>query len=326
MKGLRDMLKIRKRRGGRRTGKYLLIINPQAGNAGRIEKWLSGLVEERGMVLDVMETRKRMDAKRFAEKAVGKYSVVIAAGGDGTVNEVVNGLAGSDTKLGIIPLGTENVLANGLGIPLDSDKAFDVILDGKSRRFDLGKANGRYFILMAGVGLDAKSVKDVGPALKRFLGSGAYHLAGIKNVLTHVPCKLEIWLDEQVLPRKGYFAVIGNSRYYGGGLEITQFAEHDDGYLDVCIFKRTDVFNMLKSFLSAASKGSIPIDELPNIEYFRVKKVRIVSEKPVLAHTDAEVIGTTPLNVGVCPKAISLICGKQTKMKGKRMKLKRGRR
>ncbi|MBW2996742.1 diacylglycerol kinase family lipid kinase [Candidatus Woesearchaeota archaeon] len=288
--------------------KYILIINPKAGSAKVIEPDLADFFRQHNIKLDVKHTNKPLDAKRFAKQAVNRYSVVIAAGGDGTINEVINGIANSSTKLGIIPLGTENALAQALKIPSNHEKAAKLIVREKYKMLDLGKAKNRYFIMMAGVGLDAETVNDIGPVLKKLLGRGVYPFHALKKILTYAPSRLEIWLDDQVLPRWGYFAVIGNIKYYGGNIEIAQFAEPDDGYLDVCIFKRTDVINMFKYFISAASNGTTPLTEFADIEYFRVKKLKIKSKKPMLAHTDAETIGTTPLTIEAVPKAIRVIC------------------
>ncbi|MBU2561997.1 MAG: diacylglycerol kinase family lipid kinase [Nanoarchaeota archaeon] len=288
--------------------RYLLIINPRAGRAKDIEDELIDFFGRNGIRLDVRNTCRPLDAKRLARAAVRKYSVVIAAGGDGTINETINGLAGSKTKLGIIPLGTENCLAQGIGIPQGYMDAAKVIVRGRCRSLDLGKAKKRFFILTAGVGMDANAVASIKPVLKKLLGRGVYPLTALQTLLTHVPSKLEVWLDDQVLPRWGYFVVIGNVKYYGNNFQIAQYAEPDDGYLDVCIFKRTDLINMFKYFVSAASKGFIPLTEFANLEYFKVKRIRIKSKKPVLAHTDAELIGRTPLTVSVFPKAIRIIC------------------
>ena len=287
--------------------KYLMIINPEAGNSKAIEPYMLSFFEKHNIKLDVKRTKRPMDAKRFASQAANRYDVVIAAGGDGTINEVVNGIANSKAKLGIIPLGTENALAHYLKIPSDYKKVAKIIVRERFMTLDLGKAKNRYFILTAGVGLDAETVNDLKPFLKNLLGRGAYALTALKKIMTHIPSRLEIWLDDQVLPRWGYFAVIGNVKYYGGNIEITQYAKPADGYLDVCIFKRTDVINMFKYFISAASHGSIPLTEFPNIEYFRVKRLRIKSKKQVFAHTDAEIIGTTPLTIEAVPKAIKVI-------------------
>lgn len=288
--------------------KHLLIINPRAGKAKKIEKELFELFKKNNILLEVKETKKPFDARTIARRAVGKFSVVIAAGGDGTINETINGLANSKTKLGIIPLGTENALAQGINIPLDPLKAAELIIKGSSKRLDLGIANGRYFILTAGVGLDAKALSTIRPAVKKILGRTVYPLSAVHTILTHFPPKLEVWLDDQVLPRWGYFVVIANVKHYGATLHLAQLAEPDDSYLDVCIFKKANVINMFKYFISASSRGSIPITEFAEMEYFKVKKLKINSNKEVLAHTDAEIIGTTPISIRVCPKAIRVIC------------------
>jgi YegS/Rv2252/BmrU family lipid kinase len=288
--------------------RYLLIINPRAGSAKSIENDLRFFFRKRGIILDVKKTNRPLHARMIARRAIGKYSVVIAGGGDGTINETINGLAGSDVRLGIIPMGTENALAQGLGIPFSHVAAAKVIARGRAKIFDLGRANGRYFILAAGVGLDAKAIADIKPVLKQLLGSKSYHVSAVKTVLTHVPAKLEVWLDDQVLPRWGYFVVIGNVKYYGGSLEITHQASPHDGYLDVCIFKRTDVINMFKYFVGAASRGYISLTDFANIEYFKVRRLVVKSKRPALAHTDAEMIGNTPVRIEACPKAIKIIC------------------
>ncbi|MBW2967726.1 diacylglycerol kinase family lipid kinase [Candidatus Woesearchaeota archaeon] len=288
--------------------KYLLIINPRAGSARAIEDDLVVFFQKRRVQLDVVKTKGPLDARRLAKKAVGRYSVVIAAGGDGTVNEVINGLALSDVKFGIIPAGTENALAAGLGIPFNHMAAARVVARGRVKTLDLGKARRRYFILTAGVGLDAKALNDVQPDLKKLLGKHVYPLQAAGTILTHVPAKLEVWIDDQVLPRWGYFVMVANVKWYGANMEIAQYAKPDDGYLDVCIFKKTDVLSMFKYFVSASSKGAIPLTEFSGIEYFKAKKVVVKSKKKVLAHTDAEMIGTTPVTFTAVPKGIKVIC------------------
>ncbi len=287
--------------------KYLLIINPNAGKTNNLEEDLISFFKNRNIKLTVKKTRKALDAKHFAKKAIGKYPVVICVGGDGTINETINGLAESKTKLGIIPAGTENALAQGMGIPFDPIKAAEIICKGRTKVFDLGLAKKRFFILTAGVGLDAKAVASIEPVLKKILRKNVYPLTVVKTALTYAPSKLEIWLDDQVLPRWGYFVIIGNVKYYGGNIQITSFAKSNDGYLDVCIFKSTDIFSMIKYFISVASKGTRPLTEVANMEYFKVKQLKIKSKKPALAHTDAELIGETPVNIQVVPKAISII-------------------
>lgn len=302
--------------------KVLVIVNPKAGffanqralrGQTTMDRSVGGFInivvrffEKQKMVAEVKVTRKPLDAMRFAKAVRGKANMVVAAGGDGTINEVINGIAKSTTSLGVLPLGTENAFARELGIPLNYRKALLRIAAGKLAVYDLGIANKRYFLMMTGVGFDAQAASEVRPHLKRLLGRGSYHLTAIKTFFTHTPKLLRVWIDDQVLPRWGYFVVAGNVKYYGGNIRITPYASPDDGYLDVCVFKNKDIFNMIKYFIGIAYKGTHV--EFSNIEYFRCKRLVIESEGSVLGHTDAEIIGTTPINIKIVPRALLIVC------------------
>jgi YegS/Rv2252/BmrU family lipid kinase len=299
----------------------VIIVNPDAGSFKRpnpirkaqsanhysfeeFESFCRSFFKKKDIRLEIKKTKLPLDAMRFAKQAAKRVPLVIAAGGDGTINEVINGLAKSGSVLGILPLGTENAFAREFGIPLDFRDALSFMLRKKPRVIDLGMAKKRYFLMMTGVGFDAQAASEVKPLLKRLIGRGSYHLTAVKTYLTHDSPMLSVWIDDQVLPRQGYFVVAGNIKYYGGNIRITPFARPDDGYLDVCIFKDKDIFNMLKYFLGVAYQGKHV--EFSNIEYFRCKRARIVSDGKVLGHTDAEIIGTTPIDVKVVPKALRI--------------------
>ena len=156
--------------------RYLLVINPLAGDGkarGLITK-ISAFFHLHGHDMTIAQTQKRGDGIRLTKRHQNKHDVVIACGGDGTINEVINGLIGTKKPLAIIPLGTENVFARYLKIPSDVEKACQRIVNGKHRVIDLGKANGRHFILMTGIGFDAHVASKVEPLLKKLFGSIAY--------------------------------------------------------------------------------------------------------------------------------------------------------
>lgn len=294
----------------------LLIINPHAcsGRNSQRMKEITDFFAYRKKSLDVAPTQSTRHATELAKKARKKYKIVIAAGGDGTINEVINGLAGGTARLGIIPIGTENVLAYELGVPTTILNACDVILAGRTKTIDLGLANKRYFVLMAGIGFDAQVASQVRPELKKMLGSMAYPLTGLGTLFRYKPQKLFIKLDNQVMERTGYFVVVGNAKYYGRVIslktftrrsQVTPYADISDGYLDVCIFKNTDLVSMFRYVLEA-SIGNITT--IPHIEYFKAKHIHIRSGKePVLAHVDCEVIGTTPQDISVAPQVLKVI-------------------
>src|SRR3989338_10148813 len=165
----------------------LLIINTNAGKGNLVKHLpkIKAFFSNRSCLLEVYKTQKRGDALKKAKISAGKYDVIIAAGGDGTINEVVNGIAKSKTKLGILPIGTTNVFAKEMKIPSKLLDACKLITNGKSRKIDLGKANDHYFLQWAGIGFDASVLAEVQPLLKKFLGIGAYTIAACRKLISY---------------------------------------------------------------------------------------------------------------------------------------------
>ena len=159
------------------AGRMLVILNPVAGqdDPARVRRQIGGALAVRGASFDLVETAGAGDAERLAQQAVGLgYGCVVAAGGDGTIAEVITGLAGGAVPLGIIPLGTGNQLAANLGIPPDVERAVEVAVNGRPRPIDIGQlGNGRYFALMAGAGWDAEVMGSCTRELKDRWGFGA---------------------------------------------------------------------------------------------------------------------------------------------------------
>ncbi len=214
-----------------------LIANPAAGgNArGTIER-ARDFLRGRGHRVDLQLTSARGDARRGGEQAREKdYDLIIAAGGDGTLNEVINGLVPSRTPLAFIPLGTTNVFALEVGIPFDIEQACRIALEGQVRPVCLGLAGETRFLLMAGIGFDAETVFRVSTRLKRWAGKFAY-LASALAVLAKRPfAPLEVQTEEGRILR-GYNLVIGNARLYGGRFTLTPQASLFEDSLEVCLF------------------------------------------------------------------------------------------
>ena len=162
---------------------------------------------------------------------------VVACGGDGTVHEVANGLAGSPTALAVVPGGTANVWAKEARLPRRPAAAVRLLAEGETRTIDLGRAGDRYFLLMAGVGFDAAIVRRVSGALKRRLGAASYLLHGLRLGLTYRAAPAELLVDEEQQPGKVYWLLLGNTRNYAGLLNITDQALADDGELDLCLLR-----------------------------------------------------------------------------------------
>lgn len=233
--------------------KIKLIANPVAGGDARskIDRAVAWL-EARGASVDLALTEKRGDAQRGAALAKNAgFDRVIAAGGDGTLNEVINGLAPSAVPLAFIPFGTTNVFALEVGIPFDLEQACEVALHGTPRPVCLGLADSTRFLLMAGIGFDAEVVAGVNLQLKRRVGKLAYLVSALAAWLRFAGDPIEI-VDEQGRRYRGSSAVIGNGRYYGGRFSITPEASMQEDALDVCLFRRRGRLGFLCSMIKIA--------------------------------------------------------------------------
>ena len=288
--------------------RVLLIVNPKSGaNAAKtvvpkLEEFFLG----HNVETEIYYTKHSGDATRRARYAVSSkkaYDAIVACGGDGTVNEVVNGIADSHQALGIIPLGTENVLATEFDIPFAPLKAAKIILAGKTDRIDVGNANGRHFMLMAGVGYDAHVASRLKPMLKKLLGTTAYHITALKELFNYKNHELEIIIDKKAMV-KGSYVVAGNTKLYGAELRLTPHADMKDGLLDVCIFKGKDAVGFVHFIIRTFAKKHLTMKE---VEYFKAKEVIVKSDKPVLGHVDCELIGNTPITITICPRMLTLI-------------------
>jgi len=293
--------------------KTMLIINPTAGYAKKVIKIIDSVKEKlshNSHKLDIKKTKYAGHAVKLAEDAVKKkYDIVIAAGGDGTINEVVNGLAGSKVKLGLIPVGTANAFKNEFGIPNNLSEAIDIILKGKEKRIDLGLVESsnkkRYFALCAGIGFDAAVCKGVKPVLKRLLKKGAFYLSIIQQKL--VGYKFPRLIVKANNKEYHAFTVVAmNSKYYGGSFVMDPKAKVDDGVLSIGLFTGKNVLEMIKYMVL----GHINmIHHARNVKYVKVKEFEVFSSEKYNApvHVEAEIFGETPVKIKVVPRSLSVL-------------------
>lgn len=279
----------------------VVILNPKA----RSEKAQS-LVEDVTRLADsvvVRMTRSAADARRLAVQAVNEgFETVVAAGGDGTINDIVNGLAGSNVTLGLLPLGTMNVFASELGIPANNlRKSWEIIQAGHVRRIDLGRANDRYFVQLAGVGLDAQVVQETTWKLKKSIGPLSY-LVNAAQIASRKPPKLVVEWDGR--SDSGSFVLVGNGRFYGGPFTIFKDARIDDGLLDVLIFKNLGYLDIVR-YLQGILFGTHT--QMPDVEYFQTPSVTVRSDEEVPVEVDGEVIGSVPVRFRLSSKKLSVL-------------------
>ena len=242
------------------------------------------------------------DARGLAAWGVEKgFRIVVAAGGDGTINEVVNGLAGSEVTLGILPIGTMNVFASELGLPNDLAAAWEVVTAGVVRKIDLARANEQYFVQLAGVGLDAQVVEETSWASKKNFGPLSY-LFSAAQIAARRPPQLIVEADD--LAREGSFVLIGNGRYYGARIKVFQDALIDDGLLDVLIFKNLGYLDIAR-YLAGIAMGRHT--QLSDVEYFQTRKVRVHSAEDVPVEVDGELAGHLPVTFRISSRKLRVL-------------------
>jgi YegS/Rv2252/BmrU family lipid kinase len=230
--------------------------------------------------------------------------IALAVGGDGTANEVVNGLVASgaaDIPLGIVPLGTANDFARCLGIPGKPEAATRALLAGHRRRIDLGRVSGRYFINVAGVGFDASVAHWVNRRWKHF---GMYVVGVFRTLAVFDPVWMRLELDGTVREGRLFLAAIGNTSAYGGGLRICPHAEPDDGWLDVVTIgdvRKYEVFSLLPRLYSGAHLRH------RKVATARVRALSVTADPPQPVHVDGEPVGHTPVAFSLEPGAIEVV-------------------
>src|SRR6476620_8288780 len=291
--------------------KAILISNPKTGRYVSRRKTIQELASDlnaQGVEVELKFTAGPGDAAELAAKAANNGSTdVIVAGGDGTINEAIQGMVGTKSRLGILPRGTANVLARELGLPMNIDEAINIAAHGKSRRIHFGIAIDettnvrRHFVLMAGIGLDASVVGRVQPGLKKRIGKGAFWLSGLSHLATWNPNPFTLEIEG-----KNYnatFAAIGKAARYGGDLMITPRARLDEPSFEICIIESVSRVQYLH-LLSYAMREGMPNDK-EGVHFVKAAKLRAFGDAPV--QVDGELIGHLPMRFEISPHSLEVI-------------------
>jgi YegS/Rv2252/BmrU family lipid kinase len=270
--------------------KTCVILNP-AARSERARRWQERLRLRCGEAF-FCATEASGHAEELARRAVADgYEKIVAAGGDGTIHEVVNGIAGSCAALGLMPIGTMNVFANELGLPAnDLGRCWQIIEAGQTRTIDLPTANEKHFVQLAGVGLDAQVVKETSRAFRRNFGPLSY-LISAAQIAARRPPRLLIESDD-ALTEEGSFVLVGNGRLYGGPFPFFKHAVIDDGLLDVLVFKQLGYLELIKYLQNVFFTSDITTRE---VEYFQTRRLRVSSAEDVPVELDGELLGNCPV-------------------------------
>jgi diacylglycerol kinase (ATP) len=289
--------------------KAKLIVNPVSGKDEApdalvaLNERLHAIASE----LDIVMTVAPGDAWAASARAVAEgCEHLFVAGGDGTLNEVVNGAAHvpgglARVTFGLLPLGTGNDFARGLGLPEDLSRALDVLARGSVVEVDLGVLGDRCFVNVSAGGFIADVSDAASSGLKSVVGRLAYLIGGAEVLLDHQPIRINVRADEReaIDGEVSLFAVC-NSRLVGGGRLIAPFAILDDGLLDVCVIRHMSTLDLVR-LLTRVASGAHLDDE--RVSYFRARTVEISSPTPFRVNTDGEVLEGSSCRYSVMPRA-----------------------
>lgn len=296
--------------------KAAVIFNPQSGRgrAGAIADAVERGLAKRGIESELHATRRAKEAIILAERGAPLADIVVAIGGDGTINEVTNGMARARDKagpgvrqplLGIVPAGTVNVLALELGIPFQVERACAVIAGGKTLSLDQGKVNGRRFMLMMGAGIDALTVRNVDPTAKRRFKALAFVTTGIRLGLAKRPPIFIVRANGEEYVAT--FMVAGNSRWYAGKFGVTPMADPTDGVLDLVIYAGLDRPGLAAFWLGVPTGLHLRSKKVLYLHAEEAEILPVSNDEPVWYQTDGELAGRLPARVAVEPHAIEVL-------------------
>ncbi|MFN0122423.1 MAG: diacylglycerol/lipid kinase family protein [Blastocatellia bacterium] len=295
-----------------------LIYNPNAGSLNGDDtsiRLLESALRAQGIVVDTHATAAADDATRLAREATaGNYDALVVCGGDGTINETLQELAGTPLPLAVFPCGTANVFARDLHLTPDPQKIADMIAAGRVTTFSLGRASKpdgswhRLFILMAGIGLDAAMVKNVRPGLKRQIGIGAYFASAMDYLFRWPLVPFSLSINGHEYPAT--FAAVSNSPSFGGGFIMAPGARMDDDQLNVCMFNsRSRLHYLAYAALALGGKHT----GCKNVTYLATQSAQaqtyIAASAPADAwvQLDGELVGALPMQFEIVPHALRVI-------------------
>ncbi len=287
----------------------LAILNPAAGRRRRFAEAMSAWASV-GLTVTVVETSRRGDAERLAREAARSgIGLLIACGGDGTVNEIVNGLAGvaRPPMVGVLPLGTANALARELGLPLDVAAAAMALAKGRPQPVHLGLVNGRRFVMMAGVGFDARVVAAMRPEAKSRFGRLAYAAAAAELWVSGRPARYKLQVGG--MSEEVGSVVVAKGRHYAGGFVACPDADLSRPELSLCILESSDRGRLLATALAL---GIGRIGWAPGVRHTAAPSLHIDGPPDEPIQADGDVIGGLPAMFSVARETLQMLATART--------------
>ncbi|MDI9475553.1 MAG: diacylglycerol kinase family lipid kinase [Bacillota bacterium] len=290
---------------------YLFIVNPIAGKgkAKRTIPIIKEIMENSKHSYQIKITEKVGDGQLFAEEAkVKDFHTIVSVGGDGTLHEVVNGMAGGIQRLGIIPAGTGNDFARSLNIPSDAEDAMEVLIQGKAVSIDLGRLDDKYFINFCSVGLDALIAEEANKIKRYFSSTYSYVIGVIKALGKFKSLKVELMIDDKKYDEEVMLVAVCNGAYYGGGMKIAPQAEVSDGQFDICVVSKMPKLRLLLLFPTIFKGKHIKYDE---VKIYRGKSVQVFSGENMHVNADGDIVDSRPVRFEILHNKMEVIVGIQ---------------
>ena len=285
---------------------WTIIANPVSGRgrARRTGERVADLLHERGVYVDLMMSGAPGDCERLAREALARgVRQVAACGGDGTVHEVVNGLANSDAVLGVVPCGRGNDLARALGLSSDVEDVVNTLVHGVDRAIDLGKVGDRFFATVASLGFDTAVAQRARSRPSRLGGTASYCLAVLRTLSGYRSSFVRLRGDFGVFEGRILLAATANAPFYGSGIKIVPDAIVDDGVLDVCIVADVSRWTVLRMFLRAYSGAHVGHSA---VRVVQTRTLQIESDDPLWIFADGEPMCEVPAKIEVVPSALKV--------------------
>jgi len=285
---------------------YKIIVNPAAGRGKTIAlaEQVKSALKKRNVEFDIVLTKAPGNATYLARSAAEQgWQVIVSLGGDGTASEVINGLVGTDSTLGIISCGTGNDIARSLGVPIDTRQAIETLLGGKKRKIDVGLEKDQVFANIAGVGFSS-DVTIRANAMQKLKGSLAFFAATYKALTNLKSRQARIELDDEIIEAKVISVTISNMKYAGGGMVFAPDAVVDDGLFDVSIVREVGRISFALTFPQMYRDAGV---RHPAYSRHRSSAIKIFTEQPSEKMFDGNINGKTPLEAKILPKAIDVL-------------------
>jgi diacylglycerol kinase (ATP) len=297
-----------------------IVLNPIAGRgrALKIEKPLIEYLRQRNIVFQLKKTKGSRHATDLSSQMSKEFDIIVALGGDGTVNEVVTGLIGSTSSLAVFPIGSGNDFNRLIGIPKTMKLAIDTIISGTKKFFDLGRVfiqnstgmtQVKHFTNTLGIGIDAQIAKEA-QRIKYLSGLPLYVVAAIKALSTYSPNEYTIFDNGTTRKEKAYLICAGNGIYEGGGFKMLPDASPSDAKLNICLIQKMSVWNAIP-LVPKIIQGTHGAHN--KVTSWDSKGLRISSEQPFILHGDGEIFEENAVDVKIdlIPKAINVIVPKE---------------